>query len=206
MAGGGSLRDPGRNGQLAGVRDSPAPARGLLRSHLKHVHPISYAGVQGAHTRSHVLGLVPAGAAVTGLPVADPQEVDVPRSQRGQVPPTACCAGARPAPSRPRPQHRPTWHTSAAVTSGSHSGVLVGWRSGRGRQVRHLRLSGPGPSIQVQTAVRRRLVTRNPPLSSADTMITGGVPRYQAHRLFPGTRPCRSGGYYASRTAHRGGP
>jgi hypothetical protein len=155
MAGGGSLRDPGRNGQLAGVRDSPAPARGLLRSHLKHVHPISYAGVQGAHTRSHVLGLVPAGAAVTGLPVADPQEVDVPRSQRGQVPP-ACCAGARPAPSRPRPQHRPTWHTSAAVTSGSHSGVLVGWRSGRGRQVRHLRLSGPGPSIQVQTAVRRR--------------------------------------------------
>jgi hypothetical protein len=86
MAGGGSLRDPGRNGQLAGVRDSPAPARGLLRSHLKHVHPISYAGVQGAHTRSHVLGLVPAGAAVTGLPVADPQEVDVPRSQRGQVP------------------------------------------------------------------------------------------------------------------------
>src|SRR3954468_11332389 len=26
-------------------------------------------------------------------------------------------------------------------------------------------------------------------------MITGGVPRHQAHRLFPGTRPCRSGGH-----------
>jgi hypothetical protein len=45
-----------------------------------------------------------------------------------------------------------------------------------------------------------------PALSRADGMMTGGVPRHQAHRLFPAARSCRSAGCRASRTAHREGP
>src|SRR3954451_19318291 len=66
-----------------------------------------------------------------------------------------------------------------------------------------------GQPVDATTRVpqlRRRLVTRNRPLNSADTMITGGEPRHPAHRLFPGARPCRSASYCASQTAHRGGP
>src|SRR4051794_31661753 len=37
--------------------------------------------------------------------------------------------------------------------------------------------------------LRRRRVTRNPPLSRADAVITGSVPRHQAHRDFSATRP-----------------
>jgi hypothetical protein len=75
-------------------------------------------------------------------PAADP-----PVAARSEI-------GVGPAAEREPAQGVKPGPSAAVKATGTDSDVLVSWRGGRGRLVCYLRLSGPGPSVHVQTAVR----------------------------------------------------